>query len=54
MQVLMLVLHIMLVILNTVLSVMNFKNSERLLGTLWAITVPLWMIQVVLDIIKLS
>ena len=44
MQVLMLVLHIMLVILNTVLSVMNFKNGERLLETLWAITVPfMWL-----------
>lgn len=54
MQVLMLVLHIMLVILNTVLSVMNFKNKQHLLGTLWAVTVPLWAIQVVLDVIKIS
>lgn len=50
----MLVLHSILVLLNTALSVMNFKNGERLLGTLWAITVPLWMIQVVMDVIKLS
>lgn len=49
-----LVLHIMLVVLNTALSVMNFKNGECLPGTLWAATVPLWMIQVVMDIIKLS
>lgn len=49
-----LVLHILFVVLNTALSIMNFKNGERLLGALWAITVPLWMINVVLDIIKLS
>ena len=49
-----LVLHILLVGLNTALSIMHFKNGERLLGTLWAITVPLWMINVAIDIIKLS
>ena len=54
MQILLLVLHIILVVLNTGLSIMNFKNGENLLGTLWAITVPLWMVNVVADIIKLS
>ena len=49
-----LVLHILLVVLNTALSIMNFKNGELLLGTLWAITVLLWMINVAMDIIKLS
>lgn len=54
MQILLLVLHITLVILNTGLSIMNFKSGEHLTGTLWAITVPLWMINVIVDIIKLS
>ena len=54
MQIFLLVLHIMLVVINTVLAVMNFKNRNFLVGTLWAITVPLWMINVVIDIIKLS
>jgi hypothetical protein len=49
-----LVLHILLVGLNTALSIMNFKNGERLLGALWAITVPLWMMHVAMDIIELS
>lgn len=35
-----LVLHSLLVGLNTALSIMNFKNGELLPGTLWAITVP--------------
>ena len=53
-MILLLILHITLVILNTWLSVMNFKNGDNMVGVLWAITVPLWMINVVADIIKLS
>lgn len=53
-MILLLVLHIILVVLNTFLSIMNFRNGEPAIGTLWAITVPLWAIQVVADIIKLS
>ena len=49
-----LVLDILIVGFNTALSIMNFKNGERLAGTLWAITVPLWMVHVAMDIIKLS
>ena len=53
-MILLLVLHITLVVLNTWLSVMNFKNGNTMAGALWAVTVPLWMINVVMDIIKLS
>lgn len=49
-----LVLDILLVGFNTALSIMNFKNGERLAGTLWAITVPLWIVHVAMDVIKLS
>lgn len=54
MQILLLVLHITLVVLNTGLSVMNLKNGDTMVGVLWATTVPLWMIQVVMNIIRLS
>ena len=54
MQILLLVLHIILVVLNTYLSIFNFKNGDTMIGVLWATTVPLWMINVVADIIKLS
>ena len=54
MQILLLVLHIALVALNTYLAISNFKLGETMIGTLWATTVPLWMINVVADIIKLS
>ena len=54
MQMVLLVLHIMLVILNTYLAISNFKLGETMVGVLWATTVPLWMINVVADIIKLS
>ena len=36
------------------LSIMNLKNGELMIGALWARTVPLWMINVVADIVKLS
>ena len=51
---LLLVLHVVLVVMNTVLAVMNFKMRDFLVGTIWAITVPLWMMMVVMDVIKLS
>ena len=54
MYIFLMVLHIVLVVVNTILAVMNFKMRNFLIGTLWTITVPLWMINVVIDIIKLS
>ena len=54
MQIFLMVLHITLVVVNTMLAAMNFKSRNFLVGTLWTITVPLWMINVVIDIIKLS
>lgn len=53
MRVLLLVLHILLVGLNTYLSISNFKRGEPMIGILWATTVPLWMLSVAMDINRL-
>lgn len=53
MNIFMLVLHIILVVLNSYLTISNWIDGNKVLSILWGITVVLWLAQVVLDIAKI-
>lgn len=53
MNIFMLVLHIILVILNSYLTISHWKQGNTEISILWGITVVLWFAQVILDIAKI-
>ena len=53
MNIFMLVLHIILVVLNSYLTISQWKQGNKAASILWGITVILWFAQVILDIAKI-
>lgn len=53
MNIFMLVLHIVLVVLNSYLTISNWKQGNKGISILWGITVILWFALVILDIAKI-
>ena len=49
----MLVLHIILVVLNSYLTISNWMYGNKTSSILWGTTVILWFAQVILDIAKI-
>lgn len=54
MKIFLLVLHIILVVMSTGLSVGNFKIKQTKNGSLWAITALLWLINIAFDVSRIS
>ena len=52
MNIFILVLHIVLVVLNSFLTISHWKQGNKALSVLWGITVVLWFAQVISDIVK--
>ena len=53
MNIFMLVLHIILVVLNSYLTISNWMQGNTEISILWGTTVILWFAQVILDISKI-
>lgn len=53
MNIFMLVLHIILVILNSYLTISHWMKGNTAISILWGTTVVLWFAQVILDIAKI-
>ena len=53
MNIFMLVLHIILVVLNSYLTISNWMQGNTGISILWGTTVILWLAQVILDIAKI-
>ena len=53
MNIIMLALHIILVVLNSCLTIFNWIDGNKIASILWGMTVVLWFAQVFLDIAKI-
>lgn len=53
MNIFMLVLHIILVVLNSYLTISHWMQGNTGISILWGTTVILWLAQVILDIAKI-
>ena len=53
MNIFMLALHIILVLLNSYLTISNWMDGNKASSVLWGTTVLLWFAQVILDIAKI-
>ena len=53
MNIFMLVLHIILVVLNSYLTISHWMQGNKGISILWGTTVILWFAQVILDIAKI-
>lgn len=43
----------MLMMMNAYIAVLKFKDGDMVFGVLWTITVPLWLLVIVMDVIRL-